>query len=443
MKKYLLYLIPLCIVGLFSHPAKAQQKIAPAEVKKIILDCGSGGIGGGDALEFEVLNEQGKWNSYQTAEDVFEKNRPDLNRHSTGRTGIGTLSAQQITDFLNCIAVIKPQFDAKGLNITAAALITEIKQKTKDTTGNIIQLNNIITEAVVRQTITNAMRDGDVDTYRNCSIRIIKSNNDTLKIETSNDYATMLPWTIDKIKTFDMGINDFFIAAMCNRNYINKWILSLHHLKENIYQFIDAEYPDRPISTYRLKYCYTDNLKLLKSKFEAGFKIGEKPGFDNAYDLTLKTDRMPTNMQLTAYINPEDRQAILGLIHYSEEIKQYLKKDNFVLKYYSVRPEYHIGFMYVWKPSTNAYTAAAKKNIPSLKNIDESRALPIWVDAQGGKSSDWFLLLPDNRVVMAHRYINKPGAAFAPAFPPDDPNANALNSTIKYVLFNADGTVVK
>jgi hypothetical protein len=446
MKKHLPCLLLLCVAGLFIHPVKAQQKIVPADVKKIILDCGNDYIPrGGDNYEFEVLNEQGKWNSYQTGENVTDSNQPESNIHSVERTQIGTLSAQQIANFLSCLTVIKPQFDAKALNITPAVLIAEIKQKAKDTADNTIQLSDFITETNVQHAITNAMQDVSVDTYDYCRIRVIKNNNDTLKIETGHSYATMLPWAINKVDTYDMGINDFFIAAMCNRDYPNKEMLSLRHLKENICQFIDADYPAHPISTYRRKYCITDNIKLLKANFKPDFAIGEGPGFSNRYDLKLKTNMMPDNMFIFVYINLEEQAGILALINYGKQIDQYLKQNNFALQYYSTRPQYHVEFSYS-NSGTNSYITEAKQNIPALKNIDASQTVPFFVSEIGKvliQSSDWFLLLPDNRFVMAHRYLNKPVNTFTPIFPPDHPKANASNTTLKYALFNADGTVVK
>lgn len=437
MKKLFVGFMALLYTGVFANAVPAQQ-INPSPIRKILLTTGWGGMANSETIGMEVVNEDGQWNSYQVLKDVFNSDaggEPSV--HTTARKQITTLTQQQVMDFLNSIAVIKPHYNLKTFNLLPAKLIAGLRKNTKGTVEK-PKLETYINETSLYQALANIIKDETVlDAAINCSISIVKGNGDTLKMESSHMYATMLPWRINGRNSYDMNINRFLIAAMGNMDYPNKYILSNDALKETIYKSIDTKYPSEPIAAYRWDNSYPDNVALLKKTFTG---IGKYYRGRDTYNCLLQSNGMPSNVKIETAVNISDRKGIKRLTDFNNLVTACLRTDNFVFKYFRNNPNAVIYLQYPTRPG-NIFNELGNK-MAFLKNIDTSQVVRFNVSVPDD-SSTW-LLLPDRKLVLTYHLNSTSDGTVAPIFPTDDTLArNRFMNAYKITVFNEDGSVLK
>jgi len=239
MKNFFLIFFWKCAAMLIVSHAQAQQRIALSDVQKILLTTAEGSMGPSTEIDMEVINENGKWNSYQVIRDFFNTDQGgERSSISLERKLIATLSALQITAFLNSIATIKPVLDDHTFNLSTAKLKADLQKEVREP-GKTSKLNDLIDDAAISRAILGVIKDiGVADWGKTCSISIVKTNGDVLKMETRHLYITMLPWTMNKQDSYDVNINAFFIAAMGNQQYPNRATLDINNLEDCIYDYL-------------------------------------------------------------------------------------------------------------------------------------------------------------------------------------------------------------
>lgn len=391
-----------CLIILFGwiNNATFAQKINLTDISKILLTAKDGGMNGGREIDVEIVKEHGHWNSYQIMKDVFNADYDphthvggEPTMHSTERKQIATLTKQQIIDFLNSVAIIKPQYSLNTFNFFPAVLIAELRKNVKGTVNETPKLEDIITEVSLQQALAGIIKDeSGYDAFVHCDIRIVKANNDVLKMQTEHLYTTMLPWKINGQDSYDMNINRFFIAAMGKIVYPNKEILGVKALEDEIYNTIDRKYSEKPIATYRWNYTYADNVNLLKNNFTW---VAKQPLWGSmTYRYTLQSNIMPSGIYIEATLDIADRTEIEHLIAYSNLATSYLKADNFVFKYYRDKPNCNIRISYNSNDPVNGEWEGLQQSIPYLQTMEANKVINFSVYA-ADDYSHW-LLLPNN-----------------------------------------------
>lgn len=247
-KRCLLFIIFCALLSMTCSSIRGQQKTSRQDVKKNFFTTKEAGMGGQVKVSFEVVQEHGQWNSYQTSKLVESDFRPASNETSKTRLLITRLDPKEVTTFLNSIAVIKPKFDWREFGITSVSL-KEGLQTDKD--GNVFRFNELVNNKSIEQAVIGCWGSYYTDIGLYCIVKVVKNNRDTIKIESGNQTICMLPWHIGGKETFDMNISRFFIQVMGTKDYPNKYRMQTSTLENDVWEKLDGFRSFSQLNPYR------------------------------------------------------------------------------------------------------------------------------------------------------------------------------------------------
>ncbi|WP_184545365.1 hypothetical protein [Mucilaginibacter sp. FT3.2] len=424
-------LFNLSFVSAWSH-----IKLAPTQIKEIVVHNATGSLGGGLAADMEVILEDGKWHSYLTRKTSSLRIR-NKSYDSTLHKLIATINPIIINRLLNGIAIIKPVITPATFRLTPLALITELKDSATVPITHSPDFAKLIRQKVINNVISKTVVDMNVmDDFEYCQILIITLKNDTIKLDTRNLCPTKQPWAFNNKPTYNMAFNNFVVVAMGTEDLPNKTTLNINCLKECIYKYVDERNTGDPISTFRWTHNYPGNLKLLTEHFT----IKQRFMTGNVYQCTLKTKTMPSNAIFEARINMARKQDIQMIIDYGALIDQYFNANNFVFNYYSNRPKTQIDFSYNTGQTPYYSLTYLSKKLPDQAKIDSSQTISFWI-AVADDSSYW-IMFPDHKALLTYHSVTTPHGETAPIYPPQDRNATWYTKSNTYYLFDGAGKVL-
>jgi hypothetical protein len=411
---------------------QGQQKTSQQAVKKILFTTREAGMGGQVKVSFEVVQEHGQWNSYQTSKLVESDYHPASNEISKTRLLITRLDPKEVTTFLNSIGVIKPKFDWREFGITSASLKKGL-QTDKD--GNVFRFNELVNNTSIEHAITSCWGSYYTDIGLDCIIKVVKNNRDTIKIESRNQTICMLPWHIGSKETFDINISRFFIQAMGTEDYPNKYRMQTSTLENDVWEKLDGFRSFSSLNPYRWRYGYAKNLKLLKSNFI----LSDEHIHGISCRCTLKSQDLPVNVSIDAGINITDTAFLHRLPRFKDTVNACIKTSNFVFNYYNKLPGAKIIF------ETNSETAPTnyipltmvEEAIPHLKTVDLSKIINFYIES-GERKSQW-VLLPDNTLILMTRTGDGVAGLLPNVF--QKVKENYFTTGHQFVLFNSDGKI--
>lgn len=357
-------------------------------------------MGGQVRVSFELIKEQGQWNSYQTGildELTYE---PLKNVNMTTHLLIATLDPKAVANFLKSIAVIKPHLNWREFRVTPASLKKGLQA---DGNGQVYKFAQLVNDKSIEQAIGICSRYGVSDLGVKCGIKVVKGNHDTIRIGSSNQAICMLPWHVGTRETFDIAISQFFIQAMGKQNYPNKSRLQTSALEGEVWEELDGYRSHGLLNPYRWRYGYPRNLSLLKQNFTLSNE--HISGIQSR--CTLTSAALPANVSLDAGIDIADTASLHRLIRFKDTVSGCLKAGNFVFDYYNKLSTAKIIF------ETNAHMNPVKyiplttveKAIPHLKAVDPSRLINFFIQSPEGKSQ--WALLPDNTLILMDKTGDK------------------------------------
>jgi len=428
----------LIIFTLFFMKARAQVKLTPPQVKEIVIHNAAGGLGGGMSADVKVFAENGEWHSYLIQKTSKQLNPERRSYDSTLHRFIAVINPQLVNHLLGGIAVIRPAITPSTFGLTAQKLIEGLKNDAKAPITQTPDFEKLITQKVIHDAIVKSVVGIDrMDDFEYCEVTIFTRHNDSVKLSTRNLCPTKLPWTFNNHFTYDMGVNNFVVAAIGNEDIPNKQALNISSLKESIYNYIDDQNPAAPIATFKWNYDYPENLKLLTEHFT----ITEKVLYGNEYSCWLRTKAMPANASIEGRIDMARREDINTVIEYAGLIDRHFKADNFVFKYYSNRPDSHFAFSYNTGQSPYNSLRYLSKKLPELSKADSSKTISFWLGAPD-ESSFW-IICPDSKVLLTYHSVTTPNGETAPIYPPQDPSMSWTTKSDTWYLFDGAGKVLK
>jgi len=440
MKKNILILSFVLLLIIFQGFAvHAQVRLAPSQVKKILVHNAVGGLGGGESADIEVLPEAGGWNSYlvrRTKNEIMLRRKPD---DTVEHQFITTIAAPILTKLLSSIAVVKPVITPSTFGLTAPGLIAELKAGAKVPVTDAPDFTKLISQKVIGQVIRKSVVDEVVmDDFEYSEVDVVTRRNDTIKLSTRTLCPTKLPWTIRGHMTYDMAINNFVLAAIAKENVPNKITLSIGSLKEAIYKYIDEQHTDAPIADFKFKYYYPEKLKLLKEKFTV---LGSRWLQGNFYYCRLSTSGMPPAVLFESTLDMTSDEDVRMTIAYAALIDWYFKSDNFVLSYYGNRPGAHITLSYYTGHSPYPPLSNFSKKLPELAKTDSTQAICFWAGTDDDTS--YWVLFPDHQSLLTYHAVSTADGKAAPIYPAQDTAGSWFTKTNTWYLFDAGGKVLR
>lgn len=423
-----------CIIFLITgFHVLGQEQHSKQAVKKILFSTSEAGMGTQTRISFELVLEQGQWNSYQTGLLEEDSYKPLQNVTTAVHLLIATLGSKTVATFLKNIAVIKPHPNWREFGITPATLKKGLQT---DRNGQVYKFAQLVNDKSVEKAIDVGQEYRINDLGVKCEIKVVRKNGDTIKIGSSNQPLCMLPWHIENKETYDIAISRFFVQAMGKKNYPNKSRMQTSSLESEVWEQLDGSGSHGPLNPYRWRYGYPKNLSLLKQNFT----LSDEHISGTQSRCTLTSTAFPANVSLDAGIDLADTASLRRLIKFKDTIRNRLKIGNFVFDYYNKLPEAKIIF------ETNAHLNPAqyipletlKKEVPHIKATDPTGIVNFFIQSPEGKSQ--WVLLSDNTLILMNRTGDK-----VAGLPPEvfkNVKENYIDRSHQFVLLDSRGKVL-
>jgi len=242
---------------LFPTFGNAQIKIQLSDIKKINLSESEDGVAGFRfSRDYQIMRKQNGWFCYQVSQEYqpphYIKRDKHIREFKIQRRLIKQVGIQTIDTLLNSVSKLKSDYNWKMYHVDLALLkkgMSRYYQFWKEYPLKPSKLKTILTlyenPISLKAAVDSVQHISPVDAITECSIDIIKKNNDTIKIYTSHMRPYMQPWQVNGHNTYDLKINYFFIAVMTNNSISNKNFLAGRDFYDDIINEIEIQYDDQ------------------------------------------------------------------------------------------------------------------------------------------------------------------------------------------------------
>jgi len=437
-----------CFVTGIQSFASAQATISPGEIKKIHLIDSEWALGFSRLTEFDIVNENGQWNCYQTKQkypaDRFGKDKDYFAKeNSDSRKFVKKIDNDAIEGLLGTINTVKPDYNWQIYGIDTYTLATTVDtvylknwEKKMSAMDHLIFVNELQKAANVKAAIDSLQHYWWTDDSPVCAIEIIKHNNDTVKIYANKQMDYMLPWIVNNTPSYDLNINKFFASAVGDYRYSNRNRLIGDNFIYKIQEYIYNNFATEAIIRYNWNKKFPKQYKLLNTLFDITNLSYQTEGIR----LFAKNKQLPQNFVIYAAIAMGNDTAITRLVQFKNQLRELVKKGNFVFDYYKNVKKATISFSLQDNATGNLalynkkFKAWLQKNDSTIFN---SRSiLRFSAGSQYWDSQDW-LLLPDNRLILLSYFkANIAGVSYSPLETGDNSRKDC------FVLFDDKGNLI-
>lgn len=448
---YVFILMVFACVQFFSGRALAQVKIEISDIKKIkLVDFGSGLIGF-RKTEFEIVKDSALWKCYQTHQEYSYRGFKDsaLYRRLTtnNRIFVKSINERLISNLLKSLCSIKPVFKPQYINIKPDTLIAQLGSqywKRLNPFEHQVYLKLLNNKKVINASV-EALQEGDwTDDYPFCGIEIIKRNNDTVKIESRRQVDFMLPWVINGVKSYDVGINRFFIEAAGDYPISGKTRLSGKWFPITLANHITRFYKNDIIERHNLETKSPFNFALLQKKF----KVLRVENWGKKTKAQLKSKAISANCVITSKFDiTNDKQLKCLLAFANDTLKQFLKTDNFLVKAFRKNKASKMHFSFdvsgninttFWNYLLERYPYLHAYKLPVLEfEITRTDIGKLYL-FEKEKYGDMWLLLPDGKMVLLAYFDDNVTGVSSDILKP----TGIADRKEVFLVFNADGKLI-
>ncbi|HEY9003835.1 MAG TPA: hypothetical protein VIM89_20940 [Mucilaginibacter sp.] len=242
---------------IFPILGNAQIKIQLNDIKKINLSELEDGVAGFRfSRDYEIIRKKNKWFCYQVDQDYQPPHYIKRDRHikefKVQRSLIKQVNIQTIDSLLNSVSKLKSDYSWKMYRVDLELLKKGMssyyrfwKEYPLKPSKRKIILALYKNPTSLKAAVDSVQHISPVDAITECSIDIIKKNNDTVKIHTSHMRPFMQPWQVNGQKTYDLNINHFFVAVMTTNSISNKDFLMGEEFYNDIINEIEIQYMDQ------------------------------------------------------------------------------------------------------------------------------------------------------------------------------------------------------
>src|SRR3569833_21985 len=342
----------VCFIVCQCYFVVAQVKIYTGEIKKIHLIDSEWALGFSRLTEFDILNENGQWNCYQTKQkypnDRFGKDKDYFAReNSDSRKFIKKIDDELIGGLIGTINTIKPDYNWQIYGIDADEVATTVDtgylknwEKKISAMEHLIFVKELQNVSNVKAAIDSLQHYWWTDDVPVCAIEIIKRDNDTVKISTQKQMDYMLPWIINDKPSYDLNINKFFTSAIGDYRYSNRNRLTGDNFIFKIQEYIYNNFATEAIIRYKWNKYFPKQYKFLSTQFA----ISDLSYDNESIRLFAKNKQLPQNFVIYAAIRMGNDTAITQLVQFKNRVLGPAKKGNFVFDYYKDLPKAAITF---------------------------------------------------------------------------------------------------
>ena len=432
----------ICTLCLLTRSALAQVKVNTGQVKKIMITDAAGYLTSSFRNEYEIVQENGQWKTYQVRENYYKPNLKNRNpakifeqRDSVMHRFIKSVTQDTLVRFLQTLFVIRPRFVASDLNIS----IPEIRQKIdtsflkyldKDKHG---LFHSFYDTPKKLNTILESLQGAYwTDDYPTAKIEIIKNSGDTIRVQTNRQVDYMLPWKINGTASYDININRFYMAAtgLYKHRMAGKGIIY------EVYSAVQRLSADT-LERLRWKEIAPANTAYLRKHFEI-IKISEsnKESFYSFRSLKISNKKV----RIGGYLNITKTDDIQKLVRFAEDtLRRFLKRPAFMMDSCRVKQGCEIKFAFSSGASNHNYFAMFKPELGVfLDKFDKNSLVPFTIYA-GERSEDNWVALPDGRYVLTAYIDDKAVGITSKYIKPD----GVQQRKFVFMVFDKAGNLIK
>ena len=438
-----LQIVSLFTIWLLAQSVLAQVKVNIGQVKKLHLTDAAGYIFSGYRNEYDVVFEDGKWQTYQIREKY---DRPNANRKKPGEVlerkdsllhrFVKTVDQDTLNKFLTSLSKVKSKFTASDLKVSIPKLRQKIdtsylKYLAKD--KHAVFHSFYDTPQKLDHILELLQGDGWTDDYPTATIEIIRTSNDTISVITHRQVAYMLPWTINGTTSYDVDINRFFMAA--TGLYDHR--MGGKYLSSQVYSTVQYKYAADALERLRWEESAPANTNYLKRHFQI-IKIS-KSNEESSYSfrpLKIKNDKV----RLNGYLKITKTEDLQRMVRYAEDtLGTFLKRPAFMMDSCKLKKGCLINFGFSDGASNhNVFTLFTPELGDFLEKFDKRTLMPFTIYA-GERSEDNWIALPDGRYVL-EAYIDDRAIGVPPKYIKPD---GVKQRKFVFMVFDQKGNLLK
>ncbi|MEO6980728.1 MAG: hypothetical protein ABI113_20205, partial [Mucilaginibacter sp.] len=387
------------------------------EIKKIHLIDSEWALGFSRLTEFDIVNENNKWNCYQIKQkytwDPLDKNKDYYaKQNSEQRKFVKKINAEAINGLFKTISTVKPAHNWKIYGITPVKVASTVDtvylkkwEPKQPKAERQIFVNELKKPANIKAAIDSVQHYSWTDDYPVCAIEIIKRNNDTVKVYSNNQIDYTLPWMVNCASSYDLNINKFFADAMGDYRNSNHDRLTGTDFIYKIQEYIYDNFATEAIIRNKWSLAFPSQYKALSQ----GFEVGHMRYSNDGVSLFARSNQLPRAFTINAEMKMGDDTDLTELIHFKDSLAARVKKGNFVFNYYKDSPNATVSFGYRRHKVNDLAEYNEKFRVWQQKNIavyNKDNMLLFSVEARNRDFEDW-LLLPDNRLILLSYFYPK------------------------------------
>jgi len=398
--RYTYFMLLISLLPIAAHA----QLIAINDIHKIVIKTTSGGMGGSVSSTFEIKKKNNVWVSNRTKK---VSNLMSLQtakwetKDSTDVKFIKTMGQSSIDKMVYAINHPIRTFNPTLFGITAELLRTNADSLLKTVLHQADQrqtaiFKRAITTDRINQAIIKSQSESLMDVSADYVINIVKTNGDTLKIESTNLTGYVLPWKLNKKHAiYNVSISRFCADAMGvnNQDPVNGGDI-YHLICEDIYD----TYCKGQITAKFFENKYPEAFRLLKSYYSIT-DINTSDILQDTDPIVFMTLHAPGLPDIYTALHIAHKGDVLRLTKFKAKVDSLFKHKNFIFNYASRTPGCRLIFQdpndslstYAWEQSTYPYLNAYPQQTVTEFRVQNNT---------GENGFSTWCILPNGQVVL-------------------------------------------
>lgn len=402
----MLFKLLFCLFLLTPFKLLAQNKLGIQDIDRIKLLDQGGGMEGSYSTDYQIDLKNRKWVCVQVKQHIDSTGEPSAEGIASSNPNtknikeskfIREVSPSSITKLLNAIT--------NQQKLISVSNLVDIK-KLKEQAGSLYPMSDrqkqefkeTITPAKLKEAVSQVLQSQGTDVHFTCIVEIVKKQGGSIRLQTDQQNAFMLPWIIGKQRNYNKDISNFFANAIGNYGWSNKSRLQGKDFEKDVLSYIYDNYCGERFKQEILIEQYPSQVKYLASHFKI-VKLGANDAYDpnDKCRATLQLKQLPSNYYIIANFILTKIDSIKEILPFKDSVLKKCKQSNFIFKYLQLHKNIE-AYFHQWDLETikdrlgeywkESYTAA--------------NVIPFSLSFKTGDRDDvsaW-VLLPDGKVAL-------------------------------------------
>ncbi|NHA04295.1 hypothetical protein G7092_10835 [Mucilaginibacter sp. HC2] len=415
-----IFLLTIIIPGI----TFAQVKLSIDDIVKIHMVDGASYLGAFFRNNYDIVLRNRQWKSYQVREE-YQRMNPQIrdpkkfieHKDSVEHRFIKIIPQDSINLLLQSISKIKPKFNPADLHLSIPKLTQQIDSaylKEPDAKRRHLFNSFFDTPAKLYRLLDTIQHDFWTDDYPFSVMEIVKKQGDTVKVITTAQTEYMMPWRVNNVPTYDLGINQFFI----NATGVTHHRMAGERISYNIYDHVDYLYARDAFERLRWRDLEPENFKYIQQHFN----IIKAVNYNNdSSQYFFNPKKLNKHIVIAGILKINKKDQLKALTQFAEDtLGSFLKTRAFMIDSCIAKPGCTITFINSNGQALHGYYSWNNQKAEHyLKKLNRRQMW--WFEIEAGERiKDYWTRLPngnfalttyidDYAVGVSSKYIKKDG----------------------------------